>query len=140
MKGNEWVFGLDEITSVCDQVNNLLKDNDKVFIVGEMGAGKTTFIKNLVLQRGYTDDVSSPTYSLVNMYQHPTEPKTIHHMDLYRIKQLEEALDFGIEEYLSDDSLCIIEWPEIIEMLSNNDTRRLNLSVLEDNRRKLVFL
>lgn len=140
MTSNEWVFGLDEITSVCDQVNNLLKDNDKVFIVGEMGAGKTTFIKNLVKQRGYTDDVSSPTYSLVNVYLHPRDPKTIHHIDLYRIKHVEEALDFGIEEYLSDDSLCIIEWPEIIEMLSNDDTCRLNLSVLEDNRRKLVFL
>lgn len=140
MTSNEWVFGLDEITSVCDQVNNLLKDNDKVFIVGEMGAGKTTFIKNLVKQRGYTDDVSSPTYSLVNVYLHPTASKTIHHLDLYRIMHLEEALDFGIEEYLSDDSLCLIEWPEIIEMLSNDDTRRLNLSVLEDNRRKLVFL
>jgi tRNA threonylcarbamoyladenosine biosynthesis protein TsaE len=84
-----------------------------VFILnGEMGAGKTTFIRTICKELGVLD-ASSPTYSLVNEY-HTSEEKRIYHFDLYRIKSLEEALDFGFEEYLDQNAYVFIEWPEKI--------------------------
>ena len=84
-----------------------------VFILnGEMGAGKTTFIRTICKELG-VQDASSPTYSLVNEY-HTSDGKRIYHFDLYRIKSLEEALDFGFEEYLDQNAYVFIEWPEKI--------------------------
>ncbi len=78
-----------------------------------MGAGKTTLIKQLIKQLGVTDNVSSPTFSLVNEYQN-NKGKSIFHFDFYRIKDEVEALDIGIEEYFDTDAYCFIEWSEMI--------------------------
>lgn len=84
----------------------------KVFAFnGEMGAGKTTFIKSLCNTLGSTNDFSSPTYSIVNEYRFP-EGK-IFHFDLYRLKSMEEVLDIGFEEYVSGKDYCFIEWPDL---------------------------
>lgn len=80
---------------------------------GNLGAGKTTFSQHLVKALGSDDEVTSPTYSIVNEYQSPKGK--IFHFDLYRLKNIEEAFDFGIEEYLDNAFFCIIEWPEIYE-------------------------
>lgn len=77
----------------------------------EMGAGKTTFVKAVCKSVGI-DNVSSPTFSLVNHYEN--ESSSIYHFDLYRLKNIEEALDFGFEEYLDKDAYIFIEWPELI--------------------------
>lgn len=87
--------------------------NEKIFLFkGEMGAGKTTLIKSLCLQLGMIDNVSSPTYSIVNEYVFP-EGK-IYHFDFFRIKDESEAFDIGFEEYLMSGEYCFIEWPEMI--------------------------
>ena len=78
-----------------------------------MGAGKTTFIKALCLQIESDSDFSSPTYSLVNVYN--SKHGKLFHFDLYRLNSLEEGLDIGIEEYIDSGNYCFIEWPDLIE-------------------------
>lgn len=88
-----------------------LKSSSVVAFEGEMGAGKTTLIRFICNELGVQDEVSSPTFSLVNEYL-TAKGETIYHFDLYRLNTPEEALGFGIEEYLDSGKLCLIEWPE----------------------------
>jgi tRNA threonylcarbamoyladenosine biosynthesis protein TsaE len=93
---------------------------DKIFLfTGEMGVGKTTFIKAVCQKIGVSDIVSSPTYSIVNEYQY--DKGKIYHFDFYRIKTETEAYDIGFEEYLYSGNYCFIEWPEKIKGLWPSD-------------------
>ena len=103
---------------------------------GAMGAGKTTFIKALCEALGVTDQVTSPTFAIVNEYQ---GRETVYHFDFYRIKRLEEAYDLGFEEYCYSGRLCLIEWPELIEELLPDDTVRVTIDVLPDGSRTVSF-
>lgn len=107
-----------------------------VFILeGEMGAGKTTFIRSICDVLG-VKDASSPTYSLVNEYRAP-DGKRIFHFDLYRIKSMEEALDFGFEEYLDQQAWVFIEWPEkILPLLDGHHSIHIEV---RDNLRVIRF-
>lgn len=136
----EWVFTLEQIDDVSRELLDVLPVDGKVFLTGEMGAGKTTFCKSIIRNMGIDNEVSSPTYSIVNEYEMPGSGRKVYHMDLYRLKNIEEALDIGIEDYLYDNSFCLIEWPEIIENLANEKTCRISITNMSDNRRKLVFL
>jgi tRNA threonylcarbamoyladenosine biosynthesis protein TsaE len=84
-----------------------------LLLKGNLGAGKTTFTQVLLKNLGSTDEVSSPTYSIVNEYNTPKGK--VFHFDLYRLKNIDEVYDIGIEEYLDNAFLCIIEWPEVYE-------------------------
>jgi len=97
---------------VVDKIIPDLQHN--IFLLkGNLGAGKTTFTQFLLKKMGSTDEVNSPTYSIVNEYNTPKGK--IYHFDLYRLKNMEEVYDIGIEEYLDNAFLCIIEWPEVYE-------------------------
>jgi tRNA threonylcarbamoyladenosine biosynthesis protein TsaE len=110
---------------------------NKIFaFYGSMGAGKTTIIKAICEILGAVDIVSSPTFTLVNEYR--TEAgETLYHIDFYRIKKQEEVFDFGIEEYLSGDSYCFMEWPELVEDILPPETLRVRISVDENEQRIL---
>lgn len=84
-----------------------------LLLKGNLGAGKTTFTQFLLKKLGSEDEVSSPTYSIVNEYN--TGKGKVFHFDLYRLKNIDEVYDIGIEEYLDNSFLCIIEWPEVYE-------------------------
>lgn len=101
---------------------------------GQMGSGKTTFIKALCSEMGVTDTVTSPSFTLVNEYQRPG-CLPVYHFDFYRIKKITEVLDFGIEEYFDSDSPCLMEWPELIEPLLPADTLRVLITVAGDGSR-----
>jgi len=105
-------------------------------IAGPMGAGKTTLIAGVCAQLGVEDAVSSPTYGLVNEYQ--IGKKRVCHFDLYRLKNLEEALDMGIEGYLASGDLCLIEWPEIIAPLLPVVHLQISLRIFENQTRQLI--
>lgn len=102
-----------------------------LLLKGNLGAGKTTFTQCLLKKLGSTDEVSSPTYAIVNEYHTPKGK--VFHFDLYRMKSADEVHDIGMEEYLDSAFLCIIEWPEIFreelkdlphhEMTIENDGR-----------------
>ncbi len=101
---------------------------------GSMGAGKTTFIKSLCETLGSFDDFSSPTYGLVNEYN--AGNKRIYHMDLYRLNDVEEALQIGMEDYLADaNGYCFIEWPQLIETLLPDDVVKVHIEVGDQGER-----
>ena len=102
---------------------------------GAMGSGKTTIIKSLVNRLGSTDNVSSPTFSIVNEYK--LKESTIYHFDFYRIENESEALDIGIEDYISKNNWCFLEWSEKIPNLIPINVNYINFKVLEDNTRTI---
>lgn len=108
-------FNIDKIEdwqNVVDSISPHLQHNI-LLLKGNLGAGKTTFSQFFLKKLGSNDEVSSPTYSIVNEYDSPKGK--IFHFDLYRMKNISEVYDIGIEEYLDNSFLCIIEWPEIYE-------------------------
>ena len=105
---------------------------------GSMGAGKTTFIKALCAQLGVEDEVSSPTFSLVNEYRTAGGDK-VYHFDFYRIENEEEVYDIGYEEYLYSGHRCFIEWPEKILYLLPERYVKVAIEEAKDNQRVLTF-
>ena len=103
---------LEEWQTVINEILPKLQHNI-LLLKGNLGAGKTTFTQFLLKNLGSTDEVSSPTYAIVNEYDTPKG--NVFHFDLYRMKNINEVFDIGIEEYLDNSFLCIIEWPEIYE-------------------------
>ncbi len=130
-------FSLTEINEVAAQVLTL---NPKKVILfnGEMGAGKTTFIKSLSKLLGVNDTMSSPTFSLVNEYQ-TSQNQKIFHFDVYRIKSEDEVLDMGIEEYLYSGNWCFIEWSEKIPNLIPEEHSDVTIKMLANGNRLLTF-
>ena len=111
--------------------------NGKILLFnGEMGAGKTTLIKEIVKQLGVEEVASSPTFSLVNEYQTNTK-ETIYHFDFFRINSEEEAFDIGIEDYLYSDAWCFIEWGNKVENLLPLEIININISVNNHNQRTI---
>ncbi|MDB5133622.1 MAG: tsaE [Mucilaginibacter sp.] len=104
---------------------------------GDMGAGKTTFIKAICDCLGTHEPVTSPTFSIVNEYEGLNSK--IYHFDFYRLKNQNEAFDMGYEEYLYSGQYCFIEWPEKISGLLPEHYIRIDIQVLDNNERKLTF-
>ena len=104
---------------------------------GKMGAGKTTFIKAICEELGVEDVITSPTFAIVNEYTAQGEP--VYHFDFYRIKKLEEVYDMGFEDYFYSGSLCLIEWPELIEEVLPEDAVKVSIQEKEDGSRAILF-
>jgi tRNA threonylcarbamoyladenosine biosynthesis protein TsaE len=111
---------ISELKSVALQLIQYKKNKNIICFYGEMGVGKTTFIKEICKNLLVDDNVSSPTFSIVNQYK-TKENKIIYHFDFYRLENEEEAYDMGYEEYFFQNDLCLIEWPEKIEGLIPED-------------------
>ena len=101
-----------------------------------MGAGKTTLIKSLCKALGSDDNITSPTFSIVNEY---SGPHKIYHFDFYRLKNQTEALDIGCEEYFYSGNYCFIEWPSQIHDLLPLHYLRVNIAVLKDDTREITL-
>ena len=110
-----------------------------VAFYGEMGAGKTTFIKALCEALGVRDAINSPTFAIVNEYVGRDTDRLIYHFDFYRIRSLAEALDIGTEDYFESSSWCFIEWPERIESLLPSDAVRVRIAEQADGARELTI-
>lgn len=129
---------LNSIHDVARQFVEAIGNHTLVAFYGEMGAGKTTFIKAVCNELGVIDTVNSPTFSIVNDYA-TADGRHIYHFDFYRLKSPQEALDFGIEEYFASNSLCLMEWPEQIEPLLPDDTLQVTIAVGSDGSRTICF-
>jgi tRNA threonylcarbamoyladenosine biosynthesis protein TsaE len=104
---------------------------------GEMGAGKTTLIQSICKVMGVTDEITSPTFSLVNEYQ-TAEGKPLYHFDFYRIRSIEEVYDIGFEEYFDSGHICLIEWPSNIEsVLAGEDIAWIRISKESEQERTI---
>lgn len=105
---------------------------------GEMGAGKTTFIKSICYELKVIDNISSPTFSIVNVYQTQSDNE-VFHFDFYRIKLLEEVYDIGYEDYFYSDQYCLMEWPEKVEELLPESTITVEIQVDHQNQSRLLI-
>lgn len=131
---------LDALPQAAREFINSLGDRTVVTFKGEMGAGKTTFINELCRQLGVeTDATSSPTFALVNEYRSDTTAELIYHFDLYRLEDLDEAMDMGIEDYLDCGALCLIEWPDVIDPILPTDVVEAALTVNPDGSRTITW-
>jgi len=131
------INGLAELPDVANKLLAFAGE-EKIFLFdGEMGAGKTTFIKSFCKVLGVENSVSSPTYSIVNEYA--GENNTVYHFDFYRIKNIQEAYDLGYEEYFYGGGICLIEWPERIEELLPDHYINVEISILGESDRAFEF-
>ncbi len=134
----EVIFRLEHIRAAAE---NFLADTAgyKVFALhGEMGAGKTTFIHALCEIMQVKDNISSPTFSIINQY-YTVDGKIIYHMDLYRIKDETEAIQAGVEDCLYSGKTCFVEWPDKAPALFPDETLHVTITYADDNTRKLKF-
>ncbi|MFN2456794.1 MAG: tRNA (adenosine(37)-N6)-threonylcarbamoyltransferase complex ATPase subunit type 1 TsaE [Chitinophagaceae bacterium] len=115
----------------------------KVFAIhGEMGAGKTTTIAALCNHKGVQDVVSSPTFSIINEYLffNSGESKRIYHIDLYRLKDVREAIQAGVEDCINSGEICMIEWPEKASELLNENALHITITAVDEITREIKFL
>lgn len=135
-------YGPDALPSLMNHVLDAIGNRRKIALIGEMGAGKTTFAAAFCHHLGVKQMPSSPTYSLVNEYEYldrAGKPAKVHHLDLYRLRSTEEALDIGLEDLLLDDSFCLIEWPQLVEGLLPEDTARVSIEVTGPTTRHIFI-
>lgn len=131
------INGIEELSKVSDLLISWRDKSNIIAFYGNMGAGKTTLIKNLCSKLGVVDEVNSPTFALVNEYQTETLD-SVFHFDFYRIKSLEEVFDIGYEDYFYGGSLCLLEWPELIDPLMPDHFIKVEISLGEtDASRKI---
>lgn len=126
-----------ELDAVAKKLLNQFGEQRVFAFYGKMGAGKTTFIQSICKILGTTDNVTSPTFALINEYR-TGNMKSIFHFDFYRIKEIEEAFDLGYEDYLYSGNYCLIEWPEMIEPLLPDQFVQVNIEVSDDETRVIT--
>ena len=123
-----------ELRNVADAIIQNLDGRSIVAFYGQMGAGKTTLIREIVALLGSEDVVTSPTFALVNQYS-TADGDAVYHFDFYRINKLEEAFDLGYEEYFYSGDLCLIEWSEKIGELLPEDVMTVTIHVNSETSR-----
>ncbi len=124
---------IEDLVEITNSIIPEIKERKIVLFYGGMGSGKTTFIKTLCKALGCNDEINSPTYAIVNEYQ--TAENKIFHFDLYRLNDLEELLDIGFEEYLEQEAICFIEWPQIALPLID-DFLKIEIEKIDSIQRK----
>jgi tRNA threonylcarbamoyladenosine biosynthesis protein TsaE len=133
----EIIFNLDDIENAVKEFVSLSRAYKVFAFTGELGAGKTTLINAICKQLGVKEIVTSPTYAIIQEY-HCEKKNIIYHIDMYRIKNIEEAIEAGVEDCLLSDKLCMVEWPERAILLFPPETVYASLQTLSANMRKLI--
>lgn len=132
------VNGIEDLPRAARVFLDKRGDASIIAFYGSMGAGKTTFITALCEALGVKDVVNSPTFTIVNEYR-DGRGESVYHFDFYRINRLSEALDIGLYEYFDSGSLCLIEWPEMIEELLPEETLKVQILTDDARTRRLLF-
>ena len=132
------ISSLENIREAAKEFIAAMDDRTVFAFRGNMGAGKTTFIKAICEELGVEDVVNSPTFAIVNEYRSDETGELIYHFDFYRINKLSEAEDIGTEDYFYSGALCFIEWPEKIEELLPGDVVEVNISENPDGTRTVT--
>lgn len=127
-----------EYSLLFSDLKSLLNKFRIILLKGEMGSGKTTFTKLFLSYLDVKENVSSPTYSIVNEYQN-TLGQIFYHFDLYRLKNKNELLDMGFKEYLYSGNICLIEWPDIAEPLIEEQYIEISISSVNEEQREITL-
>ncbi len=138
MKSTEIIWRLDRIESIARKFVELTQDYSIFTFSGELGAGKTTLISAICKELGVMDVVSSPTFAIIQEYT-TTSGKNIVHMDLYRIKDEEEAIHSGLEDSLLSGDICMVEWPENAPGIFPERTVKSRIEITGKEERKLIL-
>ena len=134
------VDSLDRLPEAAEKFVAAMGDETVYAFYGDMGAGKTTFINALCRRLGVEDDVTnSPSFAIINEYRSDTTAELMYHFDLYRLDDIDEALEIGVEDYFDSGALCFLEWPERIEDILPDDTVRVDIRVNDDNSRDIII-
>lgn len=133
------VNSTEDLPAAAEQFVALMGDETVYAFYGEMGAGKTTFINALCRRLGVSEDMAnSPSFAIINEYRSDETAELIYHFDLYRLENIDEALEIGVEDYFDSGALCLLEWPERIEDLLPDDTVRVDIRVNDDHSRDII--
>lgn len=132
------IKNIDEIGEAAKTFVDAMGDRTIFAFYGKMGAGKTTFIKAVCEALGVRDVINSPTFAIVNEYL-DGNGYPIYHFDFYRIKNIQEVLDIGYEDYIDSGCVCFMEWPELIEDILPLDAVKVTIKEMEDGSRTLTF-
>jgi tRNA threonylcarbamoyladenosine biosynthesis protein TsaE len=133
----EIIYKLDEIDNIAAELLSLFENYKVIAFTGDLGSGKTTLINSICKQLEVEEAVTSPTYSIIQEY-HSTHENIVYHIDLYRVKNDEEAIEAGVEEVVLSGNLCFIEWPGKAIAIIPEKTVYITLRTLSENVRKMV--
>lgn len=140
MQELSFLYNISDIGNAAERVIDHAGPVKVWLFIGEMGAGKTTLIKSISRALGGEGDFSSPTYALVNEYPLTHNAGKIYHLDLYRLKSADEALDIGIEDYLLGGEYCFIEWPQLITpLLRDGEYMTIHIDTVSESDRKITI-
>lgn len=131
-------YGLNDLEKVAQELIGFAGEAKLWLFIGEMGAGKTTLIKKICQLLEVQDQVSSPTFSIVNEYA-TAKNEVIYHFDFYRLKDIEEAYNIGVEEYFDSGCVCLMEWPQIIADLLPESFMTVHLEELLTGERSIIL-
>jgi tRNA threonylcarbamoyladenosine biosynthesis protein TsaE len=134
----EVIFSLQGIDEIAKQVIASMGNRKVIALYGEMGVGKTTFTTAFCKALNVIDVVSSPTFSIINVYE-TADDKTIYHLDLYRLKDEEEAINAGVEDCLYSGNICLVEWPHKVPITFPEDTMDIKLEIVDIAKRRITF-
>ena len=141
MKETTFKISADSQSAIDQAADLILEAADGCSVIafhGEMGAGKTTIISALAKALGVAaDEISSPSFSIVNEYRSDATAELIYHFDLYRLQSIDQAVEIGVEDYFDSGALCLIEWPDIIDPLLPVATTGIFIKVLPDSSREI---
>jgi tRNA threonylcarbamoyladenosine biosynthesis protein TsaE len=137
----QWIFTLADIQKIATEFWNAVNNATVLAFYGEMGSGKTTFIHALCDVKKVKDTVGSPTFSIINEYvfDENEAEKKIYHIDLYRVKDEEEARLAGVEDCLYSGNICLVEWPAKASSLLPENTLNINLKTVDPETRRLII-
>ncbi len=133
------VLTIEDLKEVTAEIISKLNDFRIFCFDGDLGAGKTTLIKSLGIAIGIKDDISSPTFSIVNEYR-DRDSFPVYHFDFYRLKDEEEAFDIGIEEYLYSNNICLIEWANMFPGLIPPKHLEINIKLVDEKYREITLI
>jgi tRNA threonylcarbamoyladenosine biosynthesis protein TsaE len=134
----DMIFSLQDIATAAKDFLTYTTSHKIIALHGEMGAGKTTLVHAVCYELGVTESMGSPTFSIINQYQ-TNSSKTIYHIDLYRLKDEEEAVQAGVEDCLFSDNYCFVEWPEKAPGIFPDSTLHVTIVALNNDTRKLTI-
>lgn len=133
----EMIYKLDNLSRVAESIIKATEGKHHFAFYGSMGAGKTTLIKAICQYLGVEEEVNSPTFSIINEYDGDND--IIYHFDFYRINSPQEAIDFGVYDYFDSGRICLMEWPECITDILPENVVRLNIDIVDNDTRRIVF-